>query len=269
MIQIRDGCSSDDPSSQGLPAAAAAAAAKTPTSPNAHCAGRRKSMPGRPIVHPYFQASPPRLNIPNSPAAAGLSTPQTSPSGCSGTGSHACVTTTPLEPVTACSAQEPLRGSAPAVRGHAGGEAGAPGKPATMGGIATSLANPVAQASGAGCGGVACGPGKPTCSAASELVPSHHVEHQACAASSFLRSLRHRFLVCTGYQAAGRAEAVLLEEPLIVEPRFKEQFLIANPTLAYEELLQVCRDGGGGAKPVFTVHTISPAVMHRCVHCFS
>ena len=46
--------------------------------------------------------------------------------------------------------------------------------------------------------------------------------------------------VCTGWhQTGGGREAVLLEEPLIVEPRFKEQFLIANPTRTYEDLLQV------------------------------
>lgn len=46
--------------------------------------------------------------------------------------------------------------------------------------------------------------------------------------------------VCIGWhQTGGGREAVLLEEPLIVEPRFKEQFLIANPTSTYEDIIQV------------------------------
>mmetsp|Transcript_11354 Transcript_11354/g.30959 ORF Transcript_11354/g.30959 Transcript_11354/m.30959 type:complete len:831 (+) Transcript_11354:1166-3658(+) len=65
------------------------------------------------------------------------------------------------------------------------------------------------------------------------------VQQANARAANSLRSLRHCFLVCTGWhQTSGSREAVLLEEPLIVEPRFKEQFLIANPTRAYEELLQ-------------------------------
>lgn len=54
-----------------------------------------------------------------------------------------------------------------------------------------------------------------------------------------LRTLRHRFLVCTGYHAAGHPEPVMVRDPLIVEPRWKEQFLIANPTLQYDAIIQV------------------------------
>ncbi|GBF95594.1 hypothetical protein Rsub_08575 [Raphidocelis subcapitata] len=82
-----------------------------------------------------------------------------------------------------------------------------------------------------------------------------------------LQQLRHRFIVCVGAASAAAAAAVsasasahpvgaaaggdgggvldaagcgcgLLPEPLVVEPHFREQFVIAHPTPAYEELLQ-------------------------------
>ncbi len=56
-----------------------------------------------------------------------------------------------------------------------------------------------------------------------------------------LRSLRHTFIVCTGYQRGAGGEHVLFREPVVVEPRFKEQFVIAHPTRQYDELLQVRR----------------------------
>jgi hypothetical protein len=56
---------------------------------------------------------------------------------------------------------------------------------------------------------------------------------------SCLQNLRHRFLVCLGWRSGAEAEAEYLAEPLVVEPRFREQFAIAHPTPAYEELLQV------------------------------
>ncbi|KXZ42595.1 hypothetical protein GPECTOR_132g607 [Gonium pectorale] len=77
-------------------------------------------------------------------------------------------------------------------------------------------------------------------------------------ARSCLRTLKHRFLVCLGWArpqqqqattavtAAGRgapgggvADLVpqRLTEPLVVEVRFREQFLIANPSRDYEHLL--------------------------------
>lgn len=83
-----------------------------------------------------------------------------------------------------------------------------------------------------------------------------------------LQHLRHRFLVCMGargaaadapaqQQAAAGAgaasgfvtdavgDAHYLPEPLVVEPRFREQFVIAQLTPAYEALLEV--RGGVGA----------------------
>lgn len=47
-----------------------------------------------------------------------------------------------------------------------------------------------------------------------------------------LRTLRHRFLVCTGYAAGGFHEPVLLKEPLIVEPRFK---VGARPSMLHQK----------------------------------
>ena len=48
-----------------------------------------------------------------------------------------------------------------------------------------------------------------------------------------LQQLRHRFIVCVGALGA----PALLPEPLVVEPCFREQFVIAQPTPAYAALL--------------------------------
>lgn len=55
---------------------------------------------------------------------------------------------------------------------------------------------------------------------------------------SCLQNLRHRYIVCLGVRGAGDGEPAYLPEPLVVEPRFREQFTIAHPTPAYEALLQ-------------------------------
>ncbi|KAF6260996.1 hypothetical protein COO60DRAFT_1459402 [Scenedesmus sp. NREL 46B-D3] len=55
---------------------------------------------------------------------------------------------------------------------------------------------------------------------------------------SCLQNLRHRFVVCLGWRGSAEAEAEYLAEPLVVEPRFREQFAIAHPTAEYEALLQ-------------------------------
>ncbi len=66
-------------------------------------------------------------------------------------------------------------------------------------------------------------------------------------ARSCLRTLKHRFLVCLGWQPTGAAGSCTLAptqllEPLVVEPRFREQFLIANPSRDYGLLLLVSRE---------------------------
>jgi hypothetical protein len=59
---------------------------------------------------------------------------------------------------------------------------------------------------------------------------------------SCLQNLRHRYIVCLGVRSCGDGEPSYLPEPLVVEPRFREQFTIAHPTTVYEALLQVsCR----------------------------
>ena len=62
-----------------------------------------------------------------------------------------------------------------------------------------------------------------------------------------LRTLRHRFLVCIGQQAACPAsgEPSYVRLPLVVEPRFREQFVIANPSPQYEAMLMVRAPPGG------------------------
>lgn len=57
---------------------------------------------------------------------------------------------------------------------------------------------------------------------------------------SCLQNLRHRFIVCLGWRSSVDGEPEYLPEPLVVEPRFREQFAIAHPTTQYQELLQVC-----------------------------
>jgi len=54
-----------------------------------------------------------------------------------------------------------------------------------------------------------------------------------------LQQLRHRFIVCLGAQEGGGAAGGLLAEPLVIEPCFREQFVIAHPTPAYEDMLEV------------------------------
>lgn len=56
---------------------------------------------------------------------------------------------------------------------------------------------------------------------------------------SCLQNLRHRFIVCLGWRSSVDGEPEYLPEPLVVEPRFREQFAIAHPTTQYQELLQV------------------------------
>jgi len=56
---------------------------------------------------------------------------------------------------------------------------------------------------------------------------------------SCLQNLRHRYIVCLGWRSQADAEPDYLPEPLVVEPRFREQFAIAHPTPEYEALLQV------------------------------
>lgn len=56
---------------------------------------------------------------------------------------------------------------------------------------------------------------------------------------SCLQNLRHRFIVCLGWRSRADAEPEYLPEPLVVEPRFRDQFAIAHPTALYESLLQV------------------------------
>eukprot|EP00775_Hariotina_reticulata_P003592 gene3592-3857_t len=55
---------------------------------------------------------------------------------------------------------------------------------------------------------------------------------------SCLQNLRHRYIVCLGWRSRADAEPDYLPEPLVVEPRFREQFAIAHPTHEYEALLQ-------------------------------
>lgn len=55
---------------------------------------------------------------------------------------------------------------------------------------------------------------------------------------SCLQNLRHRFIICLGYQGHSPAYDQYLMDPLIVDPRFKEQFLIAHPTTDYEAVLE-------------------------------
>lgn len=56
---------------------------------------------------------------------------------------------------------------------------------------------------------------------------------------SCLQNLRHRFIVCLGWRSSADGEPVYLPEPLVLEPRLREQFSIAHPTAEYEALLQV------------------------------
>jgi hypothetical protein len=64
-------------------------------------------------------------------------------------------------------------------------------------------------------------------------------QDRAKTTRSCLQNLRHRFVVCLGWRSSAEADAEYLAEPLVVEPRFREQFAIAHPTAEYEALLQV------------------------------
>ena len=57
---------------------------------------------------------------------------------------------------------------------------------------------------------------------------------------SCLQKLKHRFIVCIGVMNAEGHQELYFKEPIIVDPRFKEQFLIAQPTKRFQLLLQVC-----------------------------
>lgn len=61
-------------------------------------------------------------------------------------------------------------------------------------------------------------------------------------ARSCLRNLRHRFLVCIGLRASS-GDVSYLPVPLVVDPRFREQFTVAHPTPEYDSVLKV-RPGG-------------------------
>lgn len=57
---------------------------------------------------------------------------------------------------------------------------------------------------------------------------------------SCLRNLRHRFVVCIGMRGA-TGEAQYLPDPLVIDPRFREQFTVAHPTPEYDLLVKVRR----------------------------
>lgn len=66
--------------------------------------------------------------------------------------------------------------------------------------------------------------------------PGHrHNVHSSC-----LEKLRHEYVMC-----AGRADGSL-GHWCMVDPRFREQFAIAQPTAAYDRLLKVGFEGLGG-----------------------
>ena len=64
-----------------------------------------------------------------------------------------------------------------------------------------------------------------------------------------LRALKNEFLVCIGVNnpnpdpvpSSGRSShgSHYLEEPVIIEPRFREQFMVANPTPGYASTMEV------------------------------
>lgn len=55
-----------------------------------------------------------------------------------------------------------------------------------------------------------------------------------------LRNLRHRFIVCLGFKSVHDQDGTYLQQPLVVEPQLRDQFVIAHPTPSYESLMQVC-----------------------------
>jgi hypothetical protein len=84
---------------------------------------------------------------------------------------------------------------------------------------------------------------------------------------SCLQNLRHRFVVCLGWRSSAEAEPEYLAEPLVVEPRFREQFAIAHPTPAYEELLQVRTEAATLAYAVASMYVgiAATAVLHAAL----
>lgn len=50
--------------------------------------------------------------------------------------------------------------------------------------------------------------------------------------ASILEKLRHEYLLCTG-----RSDCSLKHDGCVIDPRFKEQFVIGHPTAAYEKML--------------------------------
>ena len=58
-----------------------------------------------------------------------------------------------------------------------------------------------------------------------------------------LTKFKHRFLTCTGFHHQGSETAddltTFLTEPLVIEPRFREQFEVADLDAEYEHLLEV------------------------------
>jgi hypothetical protein len=80
---------------------------------------------------------------------------------------------------------------------------------------------------------------------------------------SCLQNLRHRYIVCLGVREAADGEASYLPEPLVVEPRFREQFSIAHPTPEYEALLQVRTRQWGAATAAQQARTFLIAIAVR------
>ena len=54
-----------------------------------------------------------------------------------------------------------------------------------------------------------------------------------------LKNPPHRFLVAIGSQGPHELWPSFVAEPIIIEPRFRDHFIIANPTAQYRALLQV------------------------------
>lgn len=52
--------------------------------------------------------------------------------------------------------------------------------------------------------------------------------------------LPHSFLLCNGVLGPGDVTFCYQQVPCVVDPRFKEQFEIANPSSWFETLLKVC-----------------------------
>jgi hypothetical protein len=65
------------------------------------------------------------------------------------------------------------------------------------------------------------------------------------AAAVITPTLKHDFLICTGFRAMGPCvpalfqHPVLLHDPIIVDQGFREHFMIASPTPVYKALLEV------------------------------